>query len=308
MNAAIRAVVRTGLAAGLEVYGVRNGFAGLVTGQLERLSARDVGGIIQRAGTVLRSARCKEFHEEATRREALRKLAERGVEGLVVIGGGGTQAGSLALAKTGFPVVGVASTIDNDLYGTDISIGVDTAMNVVLEAIDRIKETASSHNRAFLVEVMGRDSGYIALMAGLTGGAETVIIPEVDITPEEVSKQLLDAYARGKAHAILIVAEGAKLSAEEIVRHFKEHRAEIGFELRVTVLGHVQRGGRPTAYDRGLGTRLGATAVDALVSGQHGMLVGWIDNSPALTPLEEVVGKTRYADLELYELAQVLAR
>lgn len=308
MNAAIRAVVRTALDAGVEVYGVRNGFAGLVSGQLERLTARDVGGIIQRAGTVLRSARSKEFHQESTRREALRKLAERGIEGLVVIGGGGTQAGSLALYNMGFPVVGVASTIDNDLYGTDVAIGVDTALNVVIEAIDRIKETASSHNRAFLVEVMGRDSGYIALMAGLTGGAEAIIIPEVDITPEQVAKQLLDAYARGKAHAILIVAEGAKLSADEIVQHFKDHRAEIGFELRVTVLGHVQRGGRPTAQDRSLGTRLGAAAVDALLTGKHGVLVGWIDNRPALTPLEEVVGKTRYADLELYELAQVLAR
>lgn len=308
MNAAIRAVVRTGLDKGLEVYGVRNGFAGLVNGQLERMTARDVGGIIQRAGTILRSARCKEFHEESTRREALRKLAERGIDGLVVIGGGGTQAGSLAMTKLGFPVVGVASTIDNDLYGTDIAIGVDTAINVVLEAIDRVKETASSHNRAFLVEVMGRDSGYIALMAGLTGGAESIIIPEVDIEPEQVAKQLQDAYARGKAHAILIVAEGAKLSASQIVQHFEEHRAEIGFELRVTVLGHVQRGGRPTAYDRALGTRLGAAAVEALINGQHGQLVGWIDNRPALTPLEDVVGKIRPVDLELYELAQVLAR
>lgn len=308
MNAAIRAVVRTALDEGVEVHGVRNGFAGLVSGEMERLTARDVGGIIQRAGTVLRSARSKHFYEEATRREALRKLGERGIEGLVVIGGGGTQAGSLALAHMGFPVVGVASTIDNDLYGTDIAIGVDTALNVVIEAIDRLKETASSHNRAFLVEVMGRDSGHIALMAGLTGGAEVIIIPEVDIEPEEVSAQLLDAYARGKAHAILVVAEGAKLSAEQIVQHFEDHRAEIGYELRLTVLGHVQRGGRPTAMDRSLGTMLGAEAVRALLAGEHGKLVGWIDNGPALTPLEDVVGKSRVVDLQLYELAKVLAR
>ncbi|REJ32632.1 MAG: 6-phosphofructokinase, partial [Bacillota bacterium] len=213
MNAAIRAVVRTGIAAGLEVYGVRNGYAGLINGEMERLTARDVGGIMQQAGTVLRSARSKEFREEAGRRQAIRKLAERRIDGLVIIGGNGTQTGAFELFKMGFPVVGVASTIDNDLYGTDISIGADTALNTVLEAIDRIKATASSHSRAFLVEVMGRDSGYIALMAGITGGAEAVIIPEVPIEPDDVAQELLDAYARGKSHAILVVAEGAKPNA-----------------------------------------------------------------------------------------------
>src|SRR5690606_18821302 len=160
--------------------------------------------------------------------------------GLVVIGGGGSQSGSLALHEMGFPVVGVASTIDNDMYGTDISIGADTALNIVIEAIDRLKATASSHNRGFLVEVMGRDSGYIALMAGITGGAEAVIIPEVEVDPDTVARELVDAYARGKAHALLVVAEGAKLSADELVQYFKEHRAEIGFELRVTVLGRSE--------------------------------------------------------------------
>lgn len=308
MNAAIRAVVRTGIAAGLEVYGVRNGYAGLINGEMERLTNRDVGGIMQQAGTVLRSARSKEFREESGRLQAIRKLSERRIDGLVIIGGNGTQSGAFELFKMGFPVVGVASTIDNDLYGTDISIGADTALNTVLEAIDRIKATASSHNRAFLVEVMGRDSGYIALMAGITGGAEAVIIPEVPIEPDQVSRELLEAYARGKAHAILVVAEGAKPSATDLIQYFREHKPETGFELRLTVLGHVQRGGTPTAFDRLLGTRLGAAAVQALLGGHHGMLVGWVNHQPHLTPLAEIAGRTRYADRELYELARILAR
>lgn len=308
MNAAIRAVVRTGLAAGMQVFGIRNGFAGLMAGEIERLTARDVGGIMQQAGTVLRSARSPEFKDETKRRLGLRKLAERGIDGLVVIGGGGTQCGSLELTKMGFPVAGVPATIDNDLYGTDMCIGADTAINIVLESIDRLKATASSHTRAFLVEVMGRDSGYIALMAAITGGAESVIIPEVDIEPATVVQELVSAYDRGKAHALLIVAEGAKLTADELVQYFSEHKAEIGFDLRVTVLGHVQRGGQPTAFDRALGTRLGAAAVDALQAGQHGVLVGWVNNAPTPTPLKEVAGRVRPADLKLYELAQILAR
>jgi len=308
MNAAIRAVVRTGIAKGLEVYGVRNGYAGLIAGEMERMTARDVGGIIQQAGTILRSARCPEFKEESGRRKALRKLAERGIDGLIVIGGNGSQAGALALYEMGFPVVGIASTIDNDLYGTDISIGADTAINVALEAIDRIKATASSHTRAFLVEIMGRDCGYLALIAGLTGGAEEIIIPEVDIDPETVAKELVNAYKRGKSHAILVVAEGAKLGADELIQYFKERQEDTGFELRVTVLGHVQRGGSPTAFDRMLGTLLGAEAVQALVEGDYGVLIGWINNKPARTPLREVVGKVKPADTRLYELARILAQ
>src|SRR5690606_23900477 len=308
MNAAIRAVVRTGIAAGLEVYGVRNGFAGLINGEMERLTNRDVGGIIQQAGTVLRSARSKEFREEAGRRQAIRKLSERRIDGLIVIGGNGSQTGSYELYKMGFPVVGVASTIDNDLYGTDISIGADTAVNTVLEAIDRIKATASSHSRAFLVEVMGRDTGYIALMAGITGGAEAVIIPEVPIEPDDVLQELKDAYARGKSHALLVVAEGAEPKPSQLIEYLRQPKADTGFELRLTVLGHVQRGGTPTAFDRMLGTRLGAAAVQALLGGHHGVLVGWVNHRPHVTPLSEVAGRTRYADRELYELARVLAR
>ena len=201
MNAAIRAVVRTSLGEGWEVFGVRRGYAGLVAGSFAALNARDVGGIIQHGGTMLGSARCPEFATEDTRRTALDQLGRHSVDALVVIGGNGSQTGSFALSQMGLAVVGVASTIDNDLYGSEITIGVDTALNIALEAIDRLKTTASSHGRAFLVEVMGRDCGYLALMAGLTGGAEVVVIPEAEVEPDQVAVEFRKAYERGKAHA-----------------------------------------------------------------------------------------------------------
>ncbi len=308
MNAAIRAVVRTGIDLGMEVLGVRRGFAGLVKGDMTPLTARDVGGIIQRGGTILGSARSASFRTEEGQRQALAGLENWGVEGLVVIGGNGSQSGSYALERTGFPVVGVASTIDNDLVGSDITIGVDTALNTALESIDRIKDTASSHNRAFVVEVMGRDSGYLALMAGIAGGAEIVVIPEVKTGAEEVARELKAAYARGKPHAIVVVAEGAQCNAQALLDHFRRHRDETGFELRVTILGHVQRGGGPLAFDRLLASRLGSGAAELLKRGEHGKLVGLIAGEVAATPLEEVAGRRKPLDLSLYRLANVLAR
>jgi len=308
MNAAIRAVVRTGIDRGWEVFGVRHGYAGLIAGAMEPLTARDVGGILQRGGTILGSARSPEFCQEAGRRIALRQLAERGVEALVVIGGNGSQRGAYALAQMGFPVVGIASTIDNDLPGSDITIGVDTALNIALEAIDRLKTTASSHQRAFLVEVMGRDCGYLALMAGLAGGAEAVVIPELDTDPDVVATELRAAYERGKSHALVVVAEGAKYNAEAMAAHFRAHRDTIGFELRVTTLGHVQRGGVPGAFDRILATRLGAGAIEALARGEQGVLVGFVKGEVTATPLAEVVEKKKFLDLRLLELARILAR
>src|ERR1044072_1280482 len=209
MNAAVRAVTRGALAKGWEVFGVRNGFAGLVSGVLERLAARDVGGIIQHGGTVLGSARSPEFREAHGRARALANPAARGVDALVVIGGNGSQTGSASLAREGFPVVGVASTIDNDLYGTDVSIGADTAVNITLEAIDRLRTTASPHRRAFALETMGRDCGYIALMAGIAGGAEVIALPEQEIAPAQVAERLRAAHQRGKTHALVVIAEGA---------------------------------------------------------------------------------------------------
>ena len=212
------------------------------------------------------------------------------------------------LSQMGYPVVGVASTIDNDLYGSEVTIGVDTALNIALEAIDRLKVTASSHQRAFLVEVMGRGCGYLALMSAIAGGAEAVVIPEVDTDPEVIASDLCAAYDRGKTHALVVVAEGARYNAAGLASYFEEHRERLGFDLRVTTLGHVQRGGAPGAFDRLLATRLGAGAVEAMARGEHGVLVGLLLGQVATTPLAEAAGKKKALDLSLMELAQILAR
>jgi 6-phosphofructokinase 1 len=307
MNAAVRSVTRGALAKGWEVFGVRNGYAGLVADAIHPLQARDVGGIVQQGGTVLGSARSPEFVQPAGRASALRNLASHGIDALVVIGGNGSQTGSNSLAREGFAVVGVPSTIDNDLYGTDVSIGSDTAVNITLEAIDRLRTTASSHQRAFAVETMGRDCGYIALMAGLAGGAEVIALPESEISPAEVAERLRAAYRRGKTHALVVIAEGARCGVKELMQHYEKERASIGFDLRVTRLGHVVRGGAPTAADRVLATRLGAAAIEYLAQDQHGVLVGLSCNSIAPTPLADVAGRTRPADTALLELARVMA-
>jgi 6-phosphofructokinase 1 len=308
MNAAIRAVVRTGLEKAWDVFGVEHGFAGLIAGNFRRLGARDVGGILQRGGTILGSARCLEFKTEAGRLRAIRQLNQRGVEAVVVIGGNGTQTGSHALSEAGYPVVGVASTIDNDLYGSEVTIGVDTALNIAIEAIDRLKVTASSHQRAMLVEVMGRDSGYLALMAGIAGGAEAVVIPEVETDPAVVAQEIHNAYRRGKPHAIIVVAEGAKPDAQGFARYVKEHEPQLGFELRVTILGHTQRGGTPTFADRLLASRLGTAAVEQIDAGRCGVLVGVEKGGIIATPLAEVIGRKKPLDPGLLELARVLSK
>ena len=308
MNAAIRAVVRTGLDSGMEVFGVRSGYAGLIAGDFVPLRARDVGGIIQLGGTMLRSGRCLEFKTEAGRARALQKLSTKEIEGLVVIGGDGSQTGAWHLSKTKFPVVGIASTIDNDLNGSEITIGVDTALNIALESIDRLKVTASSHRRAFLVEVMGRNCGYLALMAGITGGAEVVVIPEMEIDPEDVAKELRAAYERGKAHAIAVVAEGARHNANTLSAYFREHKERLGFELRVTTLGHVQRGGAPGAFDRLLATRFGVAAIRQLELRNYGVLIGLTKGEVSTTPLADVIANRKPLDLQLLEMARILAQ
>jgi 6-phosphofructokinase 1 len=308
MNAAIRAVVRTSLDRGWEVLGIRQGYAGLIAGNMVPLGAREVGGIIQRGGTILGSSRCPEFKTQEGREKAIRQLHHEKIEGLVVIGGNGSQAGALALSRMGLPVVSVASTVDNDLYGSDITIGVDTALNIAIEAIDRLKVTASSHQRAFLIEVMGRDCGYLALMAGIAGGAESVVIPEVETDPEALARELRAAYERGKPHAIVVVAEGARYNAEGLVRYFRENGERLGFELRATILGHLQRGGAPTAFDRLLATRMGTAATAYLSQGEHGVLVGLLKNEIAATPLDVVASTKKPLDLRLLEWARVLAK
>src|SRR5437763_11983488 len=307
MNAAVRAVTRGALARGCEVFAVRNGYAGLLVGVFEPLAARDVGGIIQAGGTVLGSARCPEFAEVGGRAAAMANLRVRGIDALVVIGGNGSQAGSASLAREGFPVVGVPSTIDNDLYGNDVSIGCDTAINITLEAIDRLRTTASSHQRAFAVERMGRNCGYIALMAGIAGGAEVIALPEHELKPADVAARLRAARERGKTHALAVIAEGAKCGVHELMEYYGAHRKSIGFDLRVTRLGHVVRGGAPTAADRVLATRLGAAAIATLAVGRHGALVGMVKGDIVTTPPSEIDGRMRPADASLLELARVMA-
>ncbi len=308
MNAAIRAVVRTGIGRGMEVYGVEQGYSGLIAGNMRLLGARDVSGIIQTGGTMLGSARSLEFKTEDGRLRALRELNRRDIGGLVVIGGNGSQTGAHALSQLGFPVVGVASTIDNDLYGSDMTIGVDTALNIALEAIDRLKITASSHQRAFMLEVMGRDCGYLALMSGIAGGAEAIVIPERELTPEQVASEIRTAYERGKLHAMIVVAEGAKNNMDELEAFFKVHKERLGFEIRITRLGHVQRGGMPGAFDRLLATRLGAAATRCLAEGQHNVLVGLKQGDIMTTPLVEVVTNKKQLDLSLFDLVADLSR
>ena len=306
MNAAIRAVVRTGNAKGWTVFGVYNGFFGLINGEFQQLSVRDVGGIIQIGGTMLGSSRCPEFKTEEGQLKAIDQLQKRGIEGLVVIGGNGSQQGSYALHRHSFPVVGVASTIDNDLYGSDMTIGVDTALNIVLEAIDRLKITASSHRRGFLVETMGRDHGYLALMAGLAGGAEKIVLPEYKTDPEQVAQVIQKAYEKGKRHAIVVVAEGAEYNAKRLSEYFELNSDRLGFKLRVTILGHVQRGGNPGAYDRILGSRLGAFATQQLEINNYGVLAGIIDNQLTATPLSEVISNKKLLNPELVKLCETL--
>lgn len=306
MNAAVRAVVRQGIALGIETLGVRGGWAGLMKGDARPLGARDVSGIIQLGGTFLGTSRALDFKTGEGRKKALEKLAEMKVDALVAIGGNGTQQGTDSLRRAGFPVVGVASTIDDDLVGAEPSIGFDTALNVALEAIDRLKATGASARRAFLVETMGRDCGRLALSAAVAGGAEAVVVPEVETDPDKLAAEVHAAYERGKTHCIVVVAEGASWNAARLGARFSE-RKDIGFDVRTTVLGHVQRGGAPTAFDRLLGSQLGAAAVERLAAGEKGTLVGWCRGGVASYPLEDVAGKVKRADEKLLALARVLA-
>jgi 6-phosphofructokinase 1 len=307
MNAAIRAVVRCGVLQGMQMFGVRRGFAGLIAGEFIRLGPREVGGIIHQAGTMLETSRCEEFKSEAGQRAAIQQLHDHGISTLIVIGGNGSQTGSHALACHGVRVIGIASTIDNDLYGTDVSIGTSTALDTALAAIDCLRVTAASHERGFLVEVMGRHSGYLAVSAAIAGGAEAVVIPEAETTPDDLVRQLHASRERGKKHAIVVVAEGAKYNADELLQYFEKHAATIGMQLRMTRLGHVQRGGTPGAYDRILASRFGAAAIDLIGRGESGCLVGIHRGAIIHTPLSEVAGRSKPLDPTLLELARALA-
>lgn len=306
MNAAVRSVVRSALALGMRVVGVKRAYEGLARGVMTELGARDVGGILQRGGTVLQTARFPEFAEPDAQREALRQLNAQGIDALVAIGGDGTMRGAAALEALGFPVIGVPASIDNDVYGTDMSIGVDTALNTIVDAIDKLRDTASSHQRAFIVETMGRDCGHLALMSGIVSGAEITLIPEQEASAEEVAAAVRGAYERGKTHAIVVVSEGAKLHANALKE--KLDRMNTGFDSRVTILGHVQRGGSPSAWDRLIAARFGVAAVERLARGEHGVMVGLKATTVVGTGLEEVSTRKREADLEYYRMARMLAK
>jgi 6-phosphofructokinase 1 len=303
MNAAVRAVVREGIYRGLEVMGVQRGYHGLVEGEVVAFTRRAVADIIHRGGTMLYTARSEAFRTPQGLEAAVRVLEAHRVDALVVIGGDGSLRGAMALEEKGVRTIGVPGTIDNDLWGTDPSIGFDTAVNTAIEAIDRIRDTAAAHERTFVVEVMGRNSGFLALAAALAGGAEFVLVPEIPYDMDEMCRRVQEAYAEGKRHSIIVVAEGAARGFD-VGRVIQERT---GLETRVTVLGHTQRGGPPTAFDRILASRLGAAAVDKLLEGERGLLVGWMDGKVVTTPYPQVVQGPRPVDRYTYELIGQLA-
>lgn len=306
MNPCIRAVVRTARFHKLEVVGILEGFDGLIHGEMRTLTSRDVGGIIQQGGTILKTSRSEEFLTKTGQREAVRTLNEEGIDGLIVIGGNGSMKGSHVLTENGARVVGVPASIDNDIWGTNMSIGVDTAMNTIIGAIDQLRDTASSHNRAFIVETMGRNCGYLALMGAIVGGAEMVLLPEREVDLSEVAQALESAYTSGKNHAIVVVAEGASIGTAELAQKLAE--LDLGFKTRVTILGYIQRGGRPSAFDRLLATRLGVKAVEVLIQGETDVMVGLQGREIVVISLEEVVSRIRSANLAYYDMLAMVTR
>ncbi|MDP4085992.1 MAG: 6-phosphofructokinase [Bacillota bacterium] len=303
MNPAIRAVVRKAIFHNLEVYGIYGGYAGLVSGNIKKLELGSVGDIIHRGGTMLYSARLPEFKNKEVQQKAIEQLKNHGIEGLVVIGGDGSYRGAKALTEQGFPCVGVPGTIDNDIPGTEFTIGFDTALNTVIDAIDKIRDTATSHERTFVIEVMGRDAGDIALWAGLAGGAETILIPEENYDMDEIAERLKKGSERGKKHSIIVVAEGV-CSGVEFGKQLNE---KTHFDTRVSVLGHIQRGGSPTAFDRVLASRLGARAVELLIEGKGGRAVGIEKNHLVDYDIIEALDKKHTLDLDLFKLSKELS-
>jgi 6-phosphofructokinase 1 len=300
-------VVRTALEHNIETYGIRQAYSGLMAGDFELLTSVEVSGILQRGGTILQTARNDEFKTPAGQKKGLRRLNEHHIEGLIVIGGNGSLTGAQALHRQGFPVVGIPGSIDNDIFGTDMSIGVDSALNIILDSLDRLRDTASSHQRAFVIEVMGRNCGYLALMSSILGGAEIVVTPERPFTMEEVAKSLEDAYVRGKSHAIAVVAEGAPYHVTTL-QDFLKQQSSVGFEIRVTILGHIQRGGSPTAFDRLLATRMGVKSVQALIAGETGKMVALNGRKMDLIPIEEAISQIRPISESYFEMARFLSR
>ncbi len=309
MNACIRAVVRGALYHNIEVYGILRGYSGMVAGDIFQMSSHSVSNIVQRGGTILKSARSKEFMTAEGRKMAYENLVKHGIEGLVAIGGNGTFTGAMIFFNEyGLPIVGAPGTIDNDLYGTDYTIGFDTAVNTALEAIDRIRDTASSHDRVFFIEVMGRDSGYIAIQSGIGGGAEIVMVPEVLTPVSEVIATLKQGWSRSKTSSIVIVAEGDEEGgAAEIAEKIKKQIDVNDIDMRVTNLGHTQRGGSPSGYDRILASRLGLGALEGLLAGEKNAMAGIINNDLVYTPFEDTIRLPKPISEDLLRMVKILS-
>ena len=303
MNAAVRAAVRRAAYHGVKMYGVYYGFDGLIRGEIREMSLGSVGDIIHRGGTILFTARSEAFKTEEGQRKAVEQLRAHGIEGLIVIGGDGSFRGAQKLSQKGVPTIGVPGTIDNDIPCTDFTIGFDTALNTIVQAIDKIRDTATSHERTYIIEVMGRDAGDLALSAGLAAGAESIIIPEAEQEMDDIIERLLAGHRRGKRHSIIIVAEGVGKAADyaEVIKQ------RTGWETRVTVLGHIQRGGSPTAFDRMIASRMGAAAVDLLLAGKTGRMVGIQNNQLVDIDIEEALSQKHKLDLSIYRLARSLS-
>lgn len=303
MNAAIRAVVRKAIYNGIEPYGVYQGYSGLINGNIKKMELGSVGDIIHRGGTMLRSARCEEFKTKEGQLKGVEQLKKHGIDALVVIGGDGSYMGAKALTEHGFPCIGVPATIDNDISGTHFTIGFDTALNTVLDAVDKIRDTASSHERTFIIEVMGRGAGDIALWSGLAGGAETIIIPEANYDLKDITERLTSGQSRGKKHSIIIVAEGVMSGT----KFAEELRKETNIETRVSVLGHMQRGGSPTGFDRVLASRLGARAVELLIAGKGGRAVGIEKDILVDHDIKSVLKEPHQFQADMYDLSKELS-
>ncbi|MBI5696405.1 MAG: 6-phosphofructokinase [Nitrospirae bacterium] len=303
MNAAIRSVVRKAEDMGIKVLGFIQGYQGLIENNFKEMGPDSVEGIVQRGGTILRSARCLEFKSDWGQKTAMENIAKNEIDGMIIIGGDGSLRGAQILHDLGIPCIGLPASIDNDIYGTDMAIGVDTALNNIVHAVDSLRDTASSHDRAFILEVMGRSSGYLALTSAIACAAEAVLIPEVPYNLDAIGSRLLEAKKRGKTNSIVIVAEGAA-SAYAIEMKLK---SVAGFETRITVLGHLQRGGDPTVFDRLLSTRLGASAVRRLAEGERGTMVGLIKNEIVSTPFKDVFGNRKVLDEKSLAVARSLS-
>ena len=307
MNACVRAVVRTALYHGLEVYGIMRGYSGLVEDEIIKMESRSVANIIQRGGTILKTSRCKEFFEYEGRKKAYENLKKHDIDGLVIIGGDGSFKGAQLFSNEfDIPCIGLAGTIDKDIAGTDFTIGFDTAVNTAVEAIDKIRDTADAHDRLFVIEVMGRDAGYIALHSGISTGAENILIPECKTVMEEIITQLAEKERRKKLVNLIVVAEGDEFGdANEVAKFIKEKLPHQ--EVRVCILGHIQRGGSPSCIDRGIASRMGYHAVECLMEGKHNVFVGIINNKMSYIPLDEAVKKKQRISEEWMKIVKILA-